>query len=58
MKVLTLAFLFQFVLSCWPKVDIKNNIKTIHKVNHLKIYLLGRHRWSEVGMGRDRRVPN
>ena len=22
MKVLTLAFLFQFVLSCWPKVDI------------------------------------
>ena len=35
----------------------KNNIKTIHKVNHLKIYLLGRDRWSEVGMGRDRRVP-
>ena len=35
----------------------KNNINTIHYVNHLKIYLLGRHRWSEVGVGRHRRVP-
>ena len=26
MKVLTLAFLFQFVLSCWPKVDILINM--------------------------------
>ena len=29
MKIITVAFIFQFLLSCWPKVDIISRIRGI-----------------------------
>ena len=41
MKIITVAFIFQFLLSCWPKVDIISRLYLVSKsVNILSVLSL------------------
>ena len=56
MKIITVAFIFQFLLSCWPKVDIISRIRQQYGHQSLFIVRISLHNYIENGLSSDRNV--